>query len=150
MCTTIFSTWTGAILCPWKPRAISAEKASEPAAPGAVCLLAALAYPWPVFSNTWHDVMAGLNILVYGRYKLVPEGEGRELDIPAARCQQVLAFAVSKTNNADKEVWDIVLPEEKEDYEQVRQCCIIGDMPGMLLTLGPLALFWTASALLDP
>jgi hypothetical protein len=55
-----------------------------------------------------------------GRYKLVPEGEGRELDMPAARCRQVLAYAVSKTNNADKEVWDIVLPEEQEEYELVR------------------------------
>jgi len=53
------------------------------------------------------------------RYKLVPEGEGRELDLPAARCKQVLAYAVSKTTNADKEVWDIVLPEEKEEYEKV-------------------------------
>jgi hypothetical protein len=50
---------------------------------------------------------------------LVPEGEGRELDLPAARCKQVLAYAVSKTTNADKEVWDIVLPEEKEEYEKV-------------------------------
>ena len=59
-------------------------------------------------------------IYVYSaRYKLVPEGEGRELDVPAARCRQVLAYTVSKTNNADREVWDIVLPHEKIEYEQV-------------------------------
>jgi hypothetical protein len=57
------------------------------------------------------------------RYKLVPEGEGRELDLPAARCRQVLAYAVSKTMNADKEVWDIVRPEEKEEYEKVGSLC---------------------------
>ena len=28
------------------------------------------------------------------------------------------AYAVSKTNNADKEVWDIVLPEEQDEYER--------------------------------
>ena len=64
-------------------------------------------------------------MLVGDRYKLVPEGEGRELDVPAARCRQVLAYAVSKTNNADKEVWDIVLAEEKEEYERVRQASVI-------------------------
>jgi len=54
------------------------------------------------------------------RYKLVPEGEGRELDMPAARCRQMIAYAVSKTNNADKEVWDIVDPAEHDEYRLVR------------------------------
>lgn len=58
------------------------------------------------------------------RYKLVPEGEGRELDLPAARCRRVLAYAVSKTMNADKEVWDIVRPEEQEEYEKVCRLCM--------------------------
>jgi len=51
------------------------------------------------------------------RYKLVPEGQERELDLPASRCKQVLAYTVGKTNNADKEIWDIVEPHEKEEYE---------------------------------
>eukprot|EP00958_Prasinococcus_capsulatus_P007496 scaffold699_cov385-Prasinococcus_capsulatus_cf.AAC.41 len=45
----------------------------------------------------------------YGRprFKLVPEGECREIDVPASRCRPVRAVMVAHTNNADQEVWDI-------------------------------------------
>ncbi|KAJ1477191.1 hypothetical protein T484DRAFT_1822397 [Baffinella frigidus] len=50
------------------------------------------------------------------RYKLVPEGKARELNVPASRCVTMTAYTVSKTNDADREVWDIVLPEEVDGY----------------------------------
>jgi hypothetical protein len=53
------------------------------------------------------------------RYKLVPEGEGRELDLPASMCSMVTAFSVSKTLDADKETWDIVEEAEAEEYTRL-------------------------------
>jgi hypothetical protein len=41
------------------------------------------------------------------RRKLAPEGQVRELDVPASRCIAVKASLVARTPDADKEVWDI-------------------------------------------
>jgi hypothetical protein len=53
------------------------------------------------------------------RYKLVPEGEGKEMDLPGSCCHIVTAFTVSKTMDADKETWDIVPDEEVEEYTRL-------------------------------
>lgn len=42
------------------------------------------------------------------RRRLAPEGEVRELDVPASRCTPVKAFLVARTSDADREVWDIL------------------------------------------
>ena len=41
------------------------------------------------------------------RFKLVPEGQAREIDVPAARCRPVEAKQCVGTSSADQEVFDI-------------------------------------------
>ena len=45
------------------------------------------------------------------RWRLVPEGEAREIDVPAARCVLVKHDTVAKTPSADKEIFDIPDPD---------------------------------------
>ena len=52
-------------------------------------------------------------------WKLVPEGEGKEVDVSAEDCQIIKSKAVKKTVDADLEEWDIeieahVIKEEKK------------------------------------
>ena len=54
-----------------------------------------------------NGVFTGLKRYGRPRFKLVPEGECREIDVPASRCKLVKAVMVAHTNNADQEVWDI-------------------------------------------
>ncbi|KAK3256779.1 hypothetical protein CYMTET_34106 [Cymbomonas tetramitiformis] len=42
------------------------------------------------------------------RYKLVAEGEAREIDVSASRCHIVRSEMVAKTDSADDEVWDLL------------------------------------------
>mmetsp|Transcript_23353 Transcript_23353/g.30296 ORF Transcript_23353/g.30296 Transcript_23353/m.30296 type:complete len:949 (+) Transcript_23353:600-3446(+) len=42
------------------------------------------------------------------RWRLVPEGRAREIDVPAARCTPVRHQTVAKTQSADREVFDII------------------------------------------
>ena len=41
------------------------------------------------------------------RYKLVPEGVAREIDVPASRCRLVDAKQCVHTSSADQEVFDM-------------------------------------------
>ncbi|KAJ8613688.1 hypothetical protein CTAYLR_003159 [Chrysophaeum taylorii] len=41
------------------------------------------------------------------RWRLVPEGEAREIDVSAARCTPIKHETVAKTQSADKEIFDI-------------------------------------------
>ena len=56
---------------------------------------------------------AAKNVTGRPRWMLEPEGEGGgELDISAIRCTLVKARAVKRTQDADKEEWDIADPKE--------------------------------------
>ena len=47
------------------------------------------------------------------RWMLLPEEEGGEMDVGAARCRIMTALEIKKTKeNADEEEWDIVGPEQ--------------------------------------
>jgi hypothetical protein len=43
-------------------------------------------------------------------WKLVPEGEGSELDVSAERCRVLKTVTVNKTSDADKEAWCVAPP----------------------------------------
>eukprot|EP00635_Sarcinochrysidales_sp_CCMP3193_P013538 CAMPEP_0118903160 /NCGR_PEP_ID=MMETSP1166-20130328/8140_1 /TAXON_ID=1104430 /ORGANISM="Chrysoreinhardia sp, Strain CCMP3193" /LENGTH=1126 /DNA_ID=CAMNT_0006842385 /DNA_START=38 /DNA_END=3418 /DNA_ORIENTATION=+ len=49
------------------------------------------------------------------RWRLVPEGQAREIDVAAARCTPVKHTTVAKTQSADKEIFDIHDPNAPTD-----------------------------------
>ena len=51
------------------------------------------------------------------RWRLVPEGQCREVDVGAARVKLVKHKTVGKTPSADKEVWDVL----ESDDENLRE-----------------------------
>merc|ERR1719240_1943072 len=63
-------------------------------------------------------------ILLEGRprWRLVPEGQCREVDVGAARVKLVKHKTVGKTPSADKEVWDVL----ESDDENLRECLAKG------------------------
>jgi hypothetical protein len=50
------------------------------------------------------------------RWQCVPEGQQREIDVTASRCQPVRAIQCVRSESADEEVWDIVPKDEEEAY----------------------------------
>ncbi|GMI05761.1 hypothetical protein TrRE_jg4644 [Triparma retinervis] len=42
------------------------------------------------------------------KYKLVPEGAGKEVDVSASECKVVKSISVLKTEDADEEEWDVL------------------------------------------
>ena len=56
------------------------------------------------------------------RWRLVPEGQCREVDVGAARVKLVKHKTVGKTPSADKEVWDVL----ESDDENLRECLAKG------------------------
>ena len=60
------------------------------------------------------------------RWKLVPEGEGKELDVSAERCKIIKSATVHKTQDADKEAWDVLWEEQEElDKEEAKKIKVV-------------------------